>query len=405
MNGLTPTSPVTSEQTASQIANDAARLMAITARPAAVMARGAGSYLWDESGKRYLDFIQGWAVNSLGHAPAEITDTLIAQSQQLITPSPALHNRPQFELAALLTQNSPFAQAHFTNSGAEANEAAVKLARKWGQQNKPAAQQIITTHNAFHGRTLAMMSASGKPGWDAMYPPMPAGFQHVPFGDIDAIREAISDHTLAVMLEPVQGEAGVVVPPPGYLRELRDLTRADNVLLILDEVQTGIGRTGLMYAHEHENAIPDIMTLGKGIGGGVPLAAVLATEHACCFEYGNQGGTYNGNPLMSAVGAKVVETILAPGFLVNVRAREVQLRAGLAEIAQEFQLGEVRGQGLLYALELPAGNANAVCERAFAQGLLINPARPDTLRFMPSLRVSGDELREMFELLATSLSM
>ena len=379
------------------------RLMAITDRPAAVMERGAGSYLWDESGGRYLDFIQGWAVNSLGHAPEEICQALTAQSRQLITPSPALHNRPQLDLAQLLTHNGVFAQVHFTNSGAEANEAAVKLARKWGQQNKAGAHQIITTHNAFHGRTLAMMSASGKPGWDSMYPPMPKGFQHLPFGDIDAIRAAITDHTLAVMLEPIQGEAGVVVPPPGYLRELRDLTNDKNVLLILDEVQTGIGRTGRLYAHQHDSVVPDIMTLGKGIGGGVPLAAVLATEHACCFEPGNQGGTYNGNPLMAAVGKRVVEAVMAPGFLANVRAREVQLRAGLTELAHEFELGEVRGQGLLYALCLPAGNAAAVCERAFENGLLINPARPDILRFMPSLRVSIDEIREMLELLRSSL--
>jgi len=411
MNGLTPTSSRTTSSRTIEEANHsaalqntmAARLMAITARPAAVMERGAGSYLWDESGKRYLDFIQGWAVNSLGHAPAEITKALVHQSQQLITPSPALHNRPQFELAALLTDNSAFAQVHFTNSGAEANEAAVKLARKWGQQHKPGAQQIITSHNAFHGRTLAMMAASGKPGWDTMYPPMPAGFQHVPFGDIEAIRQSLDNNTLAVMLEPIQGEAGVVVPPPGYLRELRALTEEHNLLLILDEVQTGSGRTGRMYGHEHESIVPDIMTLGKGIGGGVPLAAVLATEHACCFEHGNQGGTYNGNPLMAAVGKRVVETILAPGFLDNVSAREVQLRTGLAEVAQEFQLGEVRGKGLLYALELPAGNAVAVCDQAFELGLLLNPARPDTLRFMPSLRVSIDEVREMLELLRCAL--
>jgi len=223
-------------------------LMAITARPAAVMARGAGSYLWDENDRRYLDFIQGWAVNALGHSPVEISSALTRQSETLLTPSPALHNRPQLELAELLTRNSPFAQVHFANSGAEANEAAVKLARKWGQKNKNGAFEIITTTNAFHGRTLAMMSASGKPGWDVMYPPMPEGFKHVPFADIDAIAGAITPQTLAIMLEPVQGEAGVVVPPEGYLRELRELTAEHNVLLILDEVQTGVGRTGRFFA-------------------------------------------------------------------------------------------------------------------------------------------------------------
>jgi len=398
----TPSQPSLSSS-AAKAAERASALMKITARPAAVMARGAGSYLWDERDNRYLDFIQGWAVNSLGHAPSEISAALARQSELLVTPSPALHNRPQLELAELLTQGTPFAQAHFTNSGAEANEAAVKLARKWGQLNKPGATKIITTHGAFHGRTLAMMSASGKPGWAQMYPPMPEGFSHVAFGDIDAIAAAIDNSTLAVMLEPVQGEAGVVVPPAGYLRELRDLTTSKNVLLILDEVQTGMGRTGRLYAHQHESIAPDIMTLGKGIGGGVPLAAVLASEDCCCFEFGNQGGTYNGNPLMTAVGLSVVQTIAAPQFLAQVCTSEIQLRAGLAEVSEEFSLGGVRGKGLLYALALPGNDAAAVCERAFEVGLLINPARPDTLRFMPSLRVTPAEIREMLELLRLSL--
>ena len=396
----------TARQTASQTpltgAADAC-LMKITPRPAAVMARGAGSYLWDEAGHKYLDFLQGWAVNCLGHCPPEVTETLSQQSKLLITPSPALHNRPQLELAQLLVADSAFAQVHFANSGAEANEAAVKLARKWGQIHKPGATEIITTHNAFHGRTLAMMSASGKVGWDTMYPPMPEGFVHVPFGDIDAVARAIKPCTLAVMLEPIQGEAGVVVPPPGFLRELRDLTNQHNVLLILDEIQTGIGRTSLMYAHEHESVVPDIMSLGKGIGGGLPFSAVLATADAACFDYGNQGGTYNGNPLVAAVGKRIVETVNTPGFLATVRAREVQLRAGLIELAREFSLGEVRGQGLLYALGLPQGNAAEVCKSAMEAGLLINPARPDTLRFMPSLRVSISEIQDMLALLRETL--
>ena len=250
-----------------------------------------------------------------------------------------------------------------------------------------------------------MMAASGKPGWQEMFPPMPDGFQHVEFGDIDAMERAITPETLGIMLEPIQGEAGVVVPPEGYLRELRDLTSAHNVLLILDEIQTGMGRTGELYAHQHESIVPDIMTLGKGIGGGVPLAAVLATHEACCFEFGNQGGTYNGNPLMSAVGISVFQAITSRGFLDQVKAREIQLRAGLEELSQEFGLGGVRGKGLLYALQLPQANSAQLCDEAFRQGLLINPARPDTLRFMPGLRVSVDEIREMFERLKRCLEI
>lgn len=384
-------------------ADNTSQLMSITPRPSNVMVRGFGSYLWDAAGARYLDFIQGWAVNSLGHAAPEIVSALADQSSTLITPSPALHNLPQLELADLLIRNSEFAQVHFLNSGTEANEAAVKLARKWGQQHKPGAVEIITTHNAFHGRTLAMMSASGKPGWGQMYPPMPGGFRHVPFGDIPSMQAAIGAGTLAIMVEPIQGEAGVVVPPDNYLRELRELADANNVLLILDEVQTGIGRTGLLYAHQHSGVVPDIMTLGKGLGGGVPLAAVMARESACCFEYGDQGGTYNGNPLMTAVGKAVVATIAAPGFLLEVRQREVQLRAGLEGLAQRYQWLQVRGQGLLYAVRLPTPTSGEISERAFGNGLLINPAQPDILRFMPSLRVSSAEIREMLERLEASL--
>ncbi len=383
--------------------NSTSQLMAITPRPSNVMVRGYGSYLWDAGGARYLDFIQGWAVNSLGHAAPEIASALTDQASTLISPSPALHNLPQLELADLLIRNSEFAQVHFLNSGAEANEAAVKLARKWGQQHKPGAVDIITTHNAFHGRTLAMMSASGKPGWGQMYPPMPTGFRHVPFGDIASLQAVVGPDTLAIMVEPIQGEAGVVVPPPNYLRELRELADANNALLIFDEVQTGIGRTGKLYAHQHHGVVPDIMTLGKGIGGGVPLAAVMAVESACCFEYGNQGGTYNGNPLMTAVGKAVVETIVAPGFLQAVQQREVQLRSGLEDLAQRYQWLEVRGQGLLYAVRLPTATSAEISDRAFRNGLLVNPAQPDVLRFMPSLRVSLSEVREMLERLEASL--
>lgn len=374
-------------------------LMPICARPAPVMVRGAGSYLWDNQSKRYLDFLQGWAVNCLGHCPPELVDALTIQSQQLITPSPALHNAPQLALADALTHNSPFAQVHFANSGAEANEAAIKLARKWGQQERNGAATIITTTNAFHGRTLATMAASGKPGWSTMYPPMPQGFGKVAFGDIDALAAQITDDTVAVMLEPIQGEAGVVIPPQGYLRAVRALTRAKGVLLILDEVQTGMGRTGTLHAHQHEGIEPDIMTLGKGIGAGVPLSAVLATAAVSRFEYGDQGGTYNGNPLMCAVGLRVLQTINTPEFLANVREKAQLLRAGLEQLQARHDLVSVRGQGLLYALQLPWPHATNICDRAFEQGLLINPAQPDVLRFMPSLRVTGEEIAAMLELL------
>ena len=376
-----------------------ASLMPITARPARVMVRGEGSYLWDDEGQRYLDFIQGWAVNALGHCPHEIASVLADQSRALISPSPALHNAPQLELSARLVSESGLAQAHFANSGAEANEAAVKLARKWGQLHRGGAHEIITTEGGFHGRTLAMMSASGKPGWDTLFPPMPGGFVKVPFGDVAAMRAAITDATVALMVEPIQGEAGVVVPPPQYLAQLRQLADEHGLLLILDEVQTGMGRTGHLFAYQCAGIVPDILTLGKGLGGGVPISALVAAERACCFEYGDQGGTYNGNPLMSAVALTVLNTVSDPAFLAQVRATGEHLRAGLNTLAERHGFRDVRGAGLLLAVRLAASTAEAVRDRAFGNGLLINAPRPDTLRLMPSLRVSSDEVDEALALL------
>jgi acetylornithine/N-succinyldiaminopimelate aminotransferase len=378
-------------------------LMKITPRPPSVMVRGAGSYLWDHTGKRYLDFVQGWAVNSLGHCAAEVVQTLTEQAATLMTPSPAYHNQPQLALACRPTQNG-FKQAHFASSGAEANEAAIKLARKWGQLNKPGAERFITTEQAFHGRTLAMMSASGKAGWADMFPPMPGGFDHARFGDVDALAKLIRNDTLGIMVEPIQGEAGVVVPPPGYLRELRALADHHNLVLIFDEVQTGMGRTGQMYGHQHENVEPDIMTLGKGIGSGVPLSAVVCNARLSCFDYGNQGGTYNGNPLMTAVGVRVFDTISEPGFLAHVARMGDRLRSGLNAMAEKHGLNDVRGQGLLVAASLKKPVSEAVCARAMEIGLLINPARPDTIRLMPSLRVSTAEVDETLNIIDEVMS-
>ncbi|MGK0172711.1 MAG: acetylornithine/N-succinyldiaminopimelate aminotransferase [Gammaproteobacteria bacterium] len=379
-------------------------LMTITTRPENVMVRGVGSYLWDSEGKRYLDFIQGWAVNVLGHCPSEIVNALRLQSSVLISPSPALHNAPHLALSKMLTDLAGMHQVHFANSGAEANEAAVKLARKWGQIHKPGAFEIISTHGGFHGRTLAMMSASGKAGWDTMYSPMPTGFRKVPFDDIEAMRTAISAQTVALMVEPIQGEAGVVVPAVSYLRELRQLADDANILLILDEVQTGVGRTGTLFAFEQAGIAPDILTLAKGLGGGVPISAVLATEPACCFSPGDQGGTYNGSPLMTAVAQAVVDTVRAPAFLANVKARGKQLADGLAALGERHGIVETRGAGLLWAAGLAHSRAADVAQAAMDGGLLVNAPRADTLRFMPSLRVSESEIEEALMLLAQALN-
>lgn len=367
-------------------------LMWITDRPALTFVRGMGSWLYDERGGEYLDFVQGWAVNTLGHAPSEIQRALRDQSAQLINCSPAFHNRSAIELARLLVDTSAFDRVFFANSGAEANEGAVKLARKWGAKHRQGAFEVITFRNGFHGRTLAMMAASGKPQWEQLFEPKVPGFPKAELGDIASVARMINARTAAVMVEPIQGESGVVVAGDDFLRALRALTTAHGLLLIVDEVQTGVGRTGKLYGYEHAGIVPDIMTLAKGIGGGVPLAALLAREPCCLFEAGDQGGTFNGNALMTAVGASILRRVSDPAFLASVCARGEQLAVGLRVLAERLGLGEVRGRGLLLALDLQRDCAAEVVDRARECGLLINAPRPGVLRFMPALNVSADEV-------------
>ena len=378
-------------------------LMYIVDRPPLVMVRGEGSWLWDDRGTAYLDFVQGWAVNTLGHSPRVIVEALQRQAEQLINPSPAYYNAPMIRLASLLAAHSVFDRVFFTNCGAEANEGAIKLARKWGQLHRNGAYKIITLEHAFHGRTLATMSASGKPQWTNLYEPKVPGFPKVPINDLAAVAAAIDAETVGVMLEPIQGEAGVYPADNDYLRGLRRLTEERGVLLILDEVQTGVGRTGRLFAYEHAGITPDIMTLAKGLGGGVPLAALLAREEVCCFVAGDQGGTYNGNPLMTAVGCAVLETVLAPGFLDAVAATGHYLTTRLHAVSAELGLGEVRGRGLLLGWNIVRPVAGNVAAAAMAHGLLLNAPRPETLRFMPALTVTRAEIDQMLDILTPLL--
>jgi len=299
------------------------------------------------------------------------------------------------EAAARLTAFADMASVFFCNSGAEANEGAIKLARKWGARYRNGAHEIITMDHGFHGRTLATMAASGKAAWEALFEPKVSGFTKVPLGDLDAVKGAITPRTVAVMLEPIQGEAGVYPAGDEFLRGLRALTAEAGLLLILDEIQTGIGRTGRFLAYEHAGIAPDILTLGKGLGGGVPLAALVAAEAVCCFEPGDQGGTFNGSPLMTAIGNAVVETVNQPAFLADVAAKGDYLMDRLRRLSAQLGHGEVRGRGLLIALELKGTDAGKVSRTAMDRGLLINAPRPDTLRFMPALNVTRDEIDEM----------
>ena len=378
-------------------------LMEITARPPLVFVRGEGSWLWDHAGKRYLDFVQGWAVNCLGHSPKLITDVLIEQSRKLITPSPAFYNEPSMLLAQRIVKHSCFHRIFFTNSGAEANEGAIKLARKWGTKNKGGAYEIITFEDSFHGRTLATMSASGKPQFRELFEPKVPGFPKAKLNDLASVEKLITDKTVGVMLEPIQGESGVVMATDAFMRDLRELTRKRGLLLIVDEIQTGVGRTGKLWGYEHAGVTPDIMTLGKGLGGGVPLAALVATEAVSCFEHGDQGGTFNGNPLMAAVGCAVMDVMVAPGFLETVTARGAYLMKGLTALSARHGLGEVRGRGVLVALDLKRDIGSKVADLARDDGLLLNSPRANLLRFMPALNLSEQEIDTMVEMLEKAL--
>ena len=387
---------------------DTHSVMFITQRPDVIMVEGKGSWLTDNNGKRYLDFLQGWAVNCLGHGNPGMIAALNSQAKKLINPSPAFYNEPMIGLSNLLTANSCFNKVFFANSGAEANEGAIKLARKWGQLNKNGAFEIITFDHSFHGRTLATMSASGKPGWDTMFAPQVSGFPKADLNDLDSVKKLVTDKTVAIMLEPVQGEGGVIPAAKEFMVALRKFTKENNILLIVDEVQAGCGRTGTLFAYQQFGIEPDIMTLGKGIGGGVPLAALMATDAVACFVPGDQGGTYNGNPLMTAVGISVIEQLLAPGFLDSVKTKGELLKSELLKLSTEFSLEGERGEGLLRALMLGQDIGAKLVELArdrSPEGLLINSPRPNLLRFMPALNVSNDEILQMCNILRELLKV
>jgi len=374
-------------------------VMNITPRPPIVFVSGQGSWLTDSAGRTYLDFIQGWAVNTLGHSPRVLVDALAQQAERLINCSPAYYNDQMIRLCDMLAQHSGLHHVFLANSGAEANEGAIKLARKWGAKYREGAYEIITMDHGFHGRTLATMSASGKAQWEHLYEPKVSGFVKVPLNDLAAVEAAITPRTVAIMLEPIQGEAGVFEATDTFLRDLRMLTRDRGMLLILDEIQTGIGRTGRVFGAEHAGITPDIMTLAKGLGGGVPLAALLAHRDVTCFEPGDQGGTFGGNPIMAAVGCAIMQAITQPGFLDAVTQSGEHLANRLKALSQRHGCGEVRGKGLLRALDLQRDIASRIADQALQRGLLLNAPRPDSLRFMPALTVTTEEIDRMIDIL------
>ena len=374
-----------------------------TVRPEVVMEKGEGLYLWDTDGKKYLDFVGGWAVTSLGHSPAVIAKALARQSKVLVNASPSFLNIPMIEYARLLVNRSCFDRVFFASSGAEANEGAIKLARKYGSLYRDGAFEIITTVNSFHGRTLATMSATGKKKWKNLFEPKVPGFIHVPLNDFAALKAAVNSRTCAVMLEPIQGEGGVFEVDFDYIRQLRQLCDEQGILLIFDEVQTGLARTGKLFAYQHYGVEPDVMTLAKGIGGGFPLAALLVKERFNIFEAGDQGGTYSGQPLAMAVGLAVMQEVLEKNLVDNAAMQGEYIQKKLRELAARFQLTNIRGKGLLLAFDLPTEQGAEVVAACLRQGLLVNSPQPATIRLMPALIVNTAEIDWMTEILANVL--
>lgn len=378
-------------------------LMPTVARPPQVFVRGQGSWLWDSDERAYMDFSQGNAANSLGHSPQVLIKALAAQTQALINPGNGLHNRAQLNLVERLCQHTGSDQAYLLNSGAEACEAAIKLARKWGQLHRGGAYRIISASNGCHGHGFATLAASAGTLVNRFEPQL-SGFSHVPFNDLPALHAAVDAQTVAILLEPIQCEAGVIPATEHYLKGVERLCRELGILLILDEVQTGMGRCGTLLAEQQYGVHADIITLGKGLGGGVPLAALLARGKACCFEVGELEGTHHGNALMASAGLAVTDTVLEPGFLEHVRVLGCHLGEELARLAYRYGHGPLRGNGLMWGLTLSDDSADAVVKAALQEGLILSAPQPDCLRFTPALTVSKSNIDEMLLRLARAFS-
>lgn len=366
----------------------------VYARQPLVLVRGSGSWVWDEDGRRYLDLVAGIAVNVLGHAHPAVADAIYAQARTLLTTSNLYYTLPQLELAEMLLARSPFDRAFFANSGTEANEAAIKLARRHGGER--GAFEIVSLTGSFHGRTLGSLAATWQPKYQDPFAPLPDGFRQVPMNDTDALRAAVTERTAAILLEPIQGESGIHPLTDAFLLDARAAADAAGALLILDEIQTGIGRTGTFFAFESTPVVPDVVTIGKGLGGGVPIAAVLAREPAAsAFRAGDHGTTLGGNALAAAAAVATLRVLDDRGLLDNARAMGARFAKGLARLVDDGLLTEVRGRGLMIGIE----TSGPFARRAMAiarddHGLLVNAIGDTTLRLVPPLTINADEVDE-----------
>jgi acetylornithine/N-succinyldiaminopimelate aminotransferase len=350
--------------------------------------RGRGCLVYDDAGNEYLDLVAGIAVNLLGHAHPEVAAAVAAQAKTLIHTSNLYYTEPQVELARRLVELSFPSRVFFCNSGAEANEAAIKIVRKWGARHRDGAHQIITTMGSFHGRTLATVTAGGQPKYSDPFKPLPEGFMHVPYNDLDAIKAATGPRTVAVMLEPVMGEIGIVPARPGYLEGVRAWCDEQGLLLILDEVQTGLGRTGRWFAYQHHGITPDVMTLAKGLGGGVPIGACLASPKADVFEPGDHGSTFGGNPLACMAALAVLQVIERDGLVGHAAEMGEMLHAAILGLGGK----EVRGLGLMQAVEFEEPRAKAFQQACLDARLVVNAVDDNSIRFVPPLIITADQI-------------
>ena len=373
--------------------------------------KGEGSVITDQQGKEYIDFTAGIAVNALGHANPTLKKALIQQAEKIWHLGNGYTNEPVLTLAKKLVESTFADKVFFCNSGAEANEAALKLARKHGHDNHDATKnEIIAFNNAFHGRTLFTVSAGGQPKYSQDFAPLPGGIKHVPFNDLEAVKSIISERTCAIVVEPIQGEGGVIPATSDFLQGLRTLCDKYNALLIFDEVQTGVGRCGSFYAYMHYGVQPDVLTSAKALGGGFPIAALLTTDKfAATLSVGSHGTTYGGNPLATAVANAVVDEVNQPHFLQNIKEREQHFFEKLNEINHQYKLfKEIRGIGLLIGCELEDahhGQAKLISNLAAEQGVIVLIAGPNVIRFAPALNIPYQDIETGLTRLTAALDI
>ncbi|HXG05325.1 MAG TPA: acetylornithine transaminase [Candidatus Binatia bacterium] len=398
---MTATQPATGGARDTAFEREARIHLQVYARQPLVLVSGEGSWVLDEHGNRYLDFVAGIAVAVLGHAHPAVADAIAAQARRLLQVSNLYYTLPQLELAELLLDRSPFDRAFFVNSGTEANEAAIKLARRRGRER--GATEIVALEGSFHGRTLGSLAATGQPKYREPFAPLPGGFVHVAPNDIEALTAAVTERTCAVLVEPIQGEGGIHPLSDEFLAAARSACDRADALLVFDEVQTGMGRTGTFFAFEQTAVVPDAVTLAKGLGGGVPIGAVLVSEGAAAFHTGDHGTTLGGNPLACAAAIATLR-VLDEDLLDRVRERGRRLASGLQGLIGDGLLTEVRGRGLMLGLETAGPWARQVVDHARdVERLLVNATGDSTLRLVPPLTVSEDEVDEALGRLRRSL--